>query len=477
MGSEILNKKGFRIFLFFTVSLIFTLLNSNKFFFWDTISQISVPANWYYENNFKYFFVPDVSATGHPTFVGMYLALAWKLFGRTLFVSHVALFPFIFGILFQLFRYIEKSNEKDLFLWAVLIFVIFDPTLVSQLSLITFDVVQIFLFLWCINSIIDKKYIQLSIAFTAICSTSLRGMICAGGIIIFSFLHDYINDKSISGKKMLYYLPGIMISLLFFGLFYHEKHWIIHNSVSNRWEQFSEYASPGEVVRNIGIFGWRLFDYGRIGIWLVFAFILFRMIRSKAIGDSFLKNTMGIASTQFFVFFPVCIFFRNPFGHRYLLPVIIPVAIFTTFWIIKFYKRRWLIFFLMSGMLLSGWFWVYPDKIAQGWDATPAHWPYYGIRSEMMKYIESEKIPVESIGSFFPNTASFRLTDLSENNVAFKDGENLSNKYILFSNVYNQKDEVIDKLYQSGNWIPVKNICRRNVYMILFKRISQVDGN
>ncbi|MGD0341460.1 MAG: hypothetical protein ABSA76_07120 [Bacteroidales bacterium] len=470
MFSNILNKKAFAAFLFFAISLIFTIAIGKYFFFWDTISQVSIPANWYYDNNFRYFFVPDEFATGHPTFVGMYIAILWKFLGKTLLVSHLALFPFIFGILYQVFRYIERSQERHLIIWLIFIFVFLDPTLVSQLSLITFDIIQIFLFLWCINSIIDKKGFQLSIAFIAICMTSLRGMICGGGILIFNILYGYFNNKRISVRTLLNYLPGIVISLLFFGFFYLNKHWIIHNTVSNKWAKFSELASPGEIIRNIGIFGWRLVDYGRIGLWSVFAFILIKLLKLKTIENTFLKNTMIIALTQVLVFFPVCIIYRNPFGHRYFLPIIIMVAIFTVFWIIKYTKRRWLLYSLISAVLFSGWFWVYPDKISQGWDATPAHWPYYRIRKEMLNYIESEKIPVSNVGSFFPNTKSFRLTDLSNCDLTFYDDENLISEYVLFSNVYNQKDEVINELFKSGNWIQIKTISRRNVYMILFKR-------
>jgi hypothetical protein len=473
MTTDFLNGRRFRGIFFLCISLAFALINGNKFFFWDTISQISIPANWYYDNNFRQFFVPDESATGHPTFVAMYLAAVWKLFGRTLFVSHLALFPFIFGILFQLFRYIKRSNERHIFIWLTFALVALDPTLVSQLSLITFDVIQIFLFLWCINSILDKKKIQLSIAFAAICMTSLRGMICGAGIVIFAFLFDYIENKKFSLKPLINFLPGIGLSLIFFGTFYFSKHWIIHNTVSNKWIEFSQFASPVEILRNVGIFGWRLIDYGRLGLWIAFAIILFKLIKFKSVKDTFLRNTLLIALTQFLVFFPVCIIYRNPFGHRYLLPIMIPVAIFTSIWILKYTRSKFLIISLFAAVLFSGWFWVYPDKIAQGWDGTPAHWPYYRLKNEMVKFLESENIPVCNVGSFFPNTDSFRLTDLSNKESSFKDDEDLSCEYIIFSNVFNQKDNVIDELFLSVNWVEIKSISRRNVRMILFKRKSQ----
>jgi hypothetical protein len=182
-----------------------------------------------------------------------------------------------------------------------------------------------------------------------------------------------------------------------------------------------------------------------------------------------MENTLLVILTQFIVFFPACIIYRNPFGHRYLLPIIIPVAIITTYWILNHAKRR-LIYVTVFAILISGWFWIYPVRISQGWDSTPAHWPYYELRTKMLKFMESEKIPVLTTGSFFPNTASLRLTDLSNINDAFKEADLASDNYILFSNIYNLKDPVIDDLFLNNNWIPLKRISKRNVSLVLFKR-------
>ena len=115
MTTNITDSKAARFTLFVITALLFTLLHSNKFFFWDSIAQVSIPANWYYDHNFRYFFVPDEYATGHPTFVGMYIALLWKVFGRSLVVSHLAMLPFITGIMIQLYSYIKSSGSNKLY--------------------------------------------------------------------------------------------------------------------------------------------------------------------------------------------------------------------------------------------------------------------------------------------------------------------------------------------------------------------------
>ena len=88
----------------------------------------------------------------------------------------------------------------------------------------------------------------------------------------------------------------------------------------------------------------------------------------------------------------------------------------------------------------------------------------------MLDYLNTNNIPVSSVGSFFPNTASFKLTDLSEDTQSFKDADLEKEEYILFSNVFNQSDEIIDNLFLSNNWTIEKIIKKGSVYMILSRR-------
>ena len=150
----------------------------------------------------------------------MYIAAAWKLFGKTLMVSHLAILPFVFGTIYHIYRYIHKSGVGKPCLLLICIFVILDPTLVSQLSLVTFDIPQIFFFLWCINSLTEKRKVSLAIAFTLLCMTSLRGTICAGGIIIFSIINDVTEKERISLKKTGHSFLEYFLSLFFCRFFY-----------------------------------------------------------------------------------------------------------------------------------------------------------------------------------------------------------------------------------------------------------------
>src|SRR5665811_945241 len=84
--------------------LIFTLLvvGTMRFpFFWDTIQLGSEHAHFFYETNFRIIILPNVIDSGHIPILGIYLASIWTLFGKSLLLSHLAMLPFVLGIVFQ----------------------------------------------------------------------------------------------------------------------------------------------------------------------------------------------------------------------------------------------------------------------------------------------------------------------------------------------------------------------------------------
>ena len=461
-----------KLVFYIVVSLSFTLFNSDNSFFWDSILQVSVPANWYFDHNFTQAFLPDEYATGHSTIMGFYLAVVWKVFGRSLLTSHMAMLPFVFGIIFQLHNLIGKArlNQKDSGL--ILMAVACDATLLSQISMVTFDVAHIFFFLWCLNSILDKRNFNISISFTFLMLTSLRASLSGFGILPFALYLNYLEEKHFTLEKIKPFLPGLAVFGILLVVFYLEKGWIIANPKSADYNLFLGFASIKEVLRNIGLVGWRLIDFGRVGLWLVFLGILINSVKKKTLYDPFFRNIFFIALFQLMIIFPFVIIFKNPFGHRYFLPVIISVAIIVTYWVLKYSRLKYVLFSLIFLVLLTGYFWIYPLKIAQGWDATPAHWPYFKVRAEMMIKIKEMGIPYNEIGTFFPNNNSTKYIDLKDNGIDLKDADLLTDNYILYSNIYNVDDIFIDELFKRDGWEPYIETRRGRVFMTLFRKIN-----
>jgi len=452
--------------LLFVACLTFVLLNHNHFFIFDNIIQIAIPANLYYKDNFTYYFLPDSLATGHPTFVAYYVAIMWKVFDRNLWITHLAFLPFIYGICYQLLYFIKKLGLLKLHTSLIFITVILDVTLLCQLSIITFDIIQLFFFLWSINLIINKKKWFLMLAFTGLILTSMRGALCAGGVLLFDILYNFnINNKP-NLKRYLFYIPGIASAIAFYLCFYLDKHWIIHNTVSNNWPTTGEIAGPIKFLLNIASFAWQLINYGRLVIYLILVYILYKMIANKTLFNQQFKTIVLVALSQFLVFFPLVVY-KSLLAPKYLLPIIIFVTIASLYWVFTYAKQPKLLYTLLIICTFAGYL---NPSIHQSWDATPAHWPYYNLRNQMLAYIVDKQIPFNSIGSFFPNLQSTYNTDLTSKEERFVEADSIKNKYIFYSNMYNEAPPFKYLLFNSGKWIIEKEFSGGRVKVVLFKK-------
>ena len=118
---------------------------------------------------------------------------------------------------------------------------------------------------------------------------------------------------------------------------------------------------------------------------------------------------------------------------------------------------------------MTGNLWVYPKHIAQGWDATLAHVPYYELRNQMIQYIKKEGIPIHEVGTVFPNIGPFEIYDLQGQTTGFVKKDLAKNKYFFYSVVYNDvSDEELQEL--ARNWTVLKEYKTGNICVILYKK-------
>jgi hypothetical protein len=458
--------------LLFLFSFILLYYTKNFPFYWDNIVQISVPANWYYENDFKYFYVPGEFATGHPTFVGMYFAILWKLLGRSLFVCHLGMLPFIFGLLLQIRYLLRNMGVSDkLTVLLISVFVLSDATFLSQLSLVTFETIQLFFFFLCINLILKRKDTLFAISFLFLSLTSLRGSIIAAGVLVFNILfYFYCTDRK--GKiNFIKFLPGAVSLMIFLILFKVHNGWVIHNTESREWESSGEFASMQGMIYNIIIFFWRIIDFGRIGVYLFFLIFVFKSIKGQLIGDPALKILFFIIFSQFIFFFPILIASQIPLGHRYLLPIIIPMIMLTVYWIKSNLKHALYILVCIFIFLFSGNFWLYPAGISQGWDATTMHWKYFSVSEQMHTYVNKTNIDRREIGTYFPNKRSRYFTHLENDKNDIYGGTPMQSKYLLYSNAFNVNTDIINSLQmKDSKWKLVKKFSENRVFICLYQK-------
>lgn len=456
-------------FYLFMISLFFVLIHAQGFFFWDNVVQLSVPANFYYENNFKELFLPDEIATGHQTFAAYYLAVGWKFFGRSLLSSHLLMLPFVFGILYQFYQLISKFLINKDHIYLTLFLTVLDACLLSQLSLITFEIIHIFFFLWAINCFIENKKWTLMVAFSGLCLVSLRSTMSAIGLLLFAIYYEFLLNKNYKLKNLYPFIPGFFLFSLFLMTFYIEKGWIVHNTVSNRWPQSGQFASSKDVLRNTIVIGKNFLDFGR-GFFIISVFIiLFQFIKRKNFDKNY-KVLLGIAVAQFTVFFFTTVIYRNSISIRYFLPVSIILSIFFFVWVFRNIKKKYLIISLCFVSLINGYFWQYPINIATAWDCTPAHWHYYGLRNKMNSFIKTTNIDENKVGTFFPNDNTFKMIDLNDEDYKFSDVDFENNQYILFSNIYNADDNSIKELSDYKRWELIKQFSKGNVFVSLYRK-------
>jgi hypothetical protein len=466
----------FGIYLFYLSALILTFLVRNNSFFWDTVQLGSIHGQFYFDNNFSSFFLPENIDSGHPPTFGIYLALVWKVFGKSLAVSHFAMLPFLFGIIFYLDKIGKYFFHNSIFTFAFILLLIVDPGLAGQAILVTPDLAVACFFLMSLDGIFNEKRKILAFGIIGLCLISMRGIMVAAAIFSLDFLnYFFILKKEIKLKYIfantLPYILGVGLGLTFLLFHYLEIGWIGYHEDSP-WAPAFEKVDLTGAIKNGAILVWRLLDFGRIFLWVVLLFIGFSRFRNKEKVDFKTQQLLVLFSTLIFFLTPALIIHKMLLGHRYLLPIFLIIDFIAVYFIFKYVKKReWKItLFTICFLGLSlGNLWVYPKKISQGWDSTLAHLPYYELRNDLINFIEKEKIPFEEIGSAFPNLLSLKYIDLKNEEKHFEEKDLSQQEYIFYSNNYNDfTDEEIDDLEQ--NWKVVKEYQRLNICVILYQK-------
>ena len=113
--------------------------------------------------------------------------------------------------------------------------------------------------------------------------------------------------------------------------------------------------------------------------------------------------------------------------------------------------------------LLTGHFWVYPDKMSKAWDATLAHWHFYGLRKECHDFIESRQISPDELGAGFCLYGNQRYVDLRDTDYVVS--PDTARQFFILSNISNIDDETIDKLNDTARWKPVREFRKGFVWI------------
>ena len=451
---------------FYIFTIFFTLIFRNKPFFWDKDLMDSIQAHWFLNHSFN-LSLPDEFDPGHPPFVGLLLATGWFLFGKSLTVSHLLMLPFSLGIVYQSYLLIKKICKKNI--GFILTLLLADTSILSQMIIISSDLILLFFFLLCLNTILSEKRKLLSVGIVFLAIINNRGLLLCGSLLIFDIiiLFEKNTFKQII-KNSLVYIPGFTVAGSYILFHFIKKGWIGYHE-NSPWAGCYERVPFQGMIRNAVIIIWRFFDYGRI-IYLGFIlFFTFKLLKGKYQILKELKPLIILLIIVIVINLPLMIISKNLLDHRYIIPCTFILTLIVLVTIVNYYKKPLLLLSLIFVFILGGSFIVYPDKIAQGWDATLAHVPYHTLHKKMLVYIDKKGIDLKTVGSVTPNKAKLKYIYLNNDERSFSDLDLNSNKYVFYSNIFNDlTDSEIDTL--KTYWTVEKKFKLLNIKTILYKK-------
>ena len=259
--------------------------------------------------------------------------------------------------------------------------------------------------------------------------------------------------------------------------------WTIYHQSKTGWFLFSPLredtheamVSGSMMFKQFFYSVWKLIDFGRIGLWLIFIFSFFIYIKNKSIDNS--KTIFALVFIPLLILLFGMIPLGNPIGHKYFIVIFLLLNIAFCFALQQLSdKISNTIFVFCSILLISGNFWIYPSKYGNGWDASLKVIPFFELKEKMDDYIASQNISPEDVGTQFPLIANKTESDLVEDNFQYQNvwaGPIYNYNYFLYSNVINtdipeQFDEAIK------TWEPIKTFQAGLVEISLYKNSTVV---
>jgi hypothetical protein len=418
-------------------------LTREHVFFWDTIQLASKQADWFYQNDFRYLLLPERIDSGHPPGFGIYLALWWKVLGRTLFVSHLAMAPWLFLFFYQLLT-LSRELISTYRGYGLALFALANAVWWGQAVLVSPDVALAALFVTGLRATLRWRPWLLALIVAGLAVLSMRAMFV--GVAFFLWRsYDLWCRQERSGaaylRALLPFLPGGLIGLAFLSYHYLATGWVGYHADSP-WAPAFTRVGFSTLLRNGVIFGWRIADYGHLFCWLALAYVGWSVPESRR--DSLAQQLLALLVILLLLLGLPVVLHQGLLNHRYFLPIYLTLDVLTAYLLLRFASARG--YWLVGIGLLSGNLWLYPQSIAQGWDATPAHLPYYQLRQELLDTIEARGIAPDSVGTAFPERGPFDDRDLSGRQAGFHPYELGRDRYILHADVMNDLDGDLPEL-------------------------------
>jgi len=497
---NILKNNYLYLSLVIIIYLAITIVSLNHCYFWDNIQQTSKEAHWYYNTNFSHILLPsfsdfseqplyltpgkyDITGTGyHPPFTGIVTALLWKIFGKSLWVSHIFIFCCSLILIFNAFKLFSILFPNKLY-GAFIMLPLLDPSFLSQLSIAAPEIILMAAFVVCLRAIVCGKKILLSVGFIFLCLVNARGIFAGGIIFIFYWFYKIYCLKNkfyikYFFKELISFLPAFVILIIFFAYYFSQRGWFFSDKDSIWASGYERPDSFQGLIKNICVYLFLLFENGRIFIWLFLFFMLKKIIyngKNKRIN----LNNMEKSFLFLFVLFILMYLYiasstKVSIIARYYMPIyfLLDILFFIFAERLKIKKINTYVFvlilFLLAGNLSV---YIYPDKLAKNWDSTLGHLPFYELRDECFEYMEANGIPYEKTSAGFTFCWNQVYVDLKPKYRFIYNMQHVQ-QYVIYSNISNLEDYMIDELADKKKWAILKDFRKGPVFISIYKRVE-----
>ncbi len=423
------------LLLSFLFYVIVTFYFSNIPFFWDS-PHFSRQALFYYNNNFHSFFSPNNLDSGHPPFFAMYLASGWKLFGKTLLVSHLLILPFALGIIY----FIDKITSRYLkspYKQLAVFFVAIDSVFLMQTIYMNFELLMIFAFLFSLHQLYKNNRILFALGLSILVFSNIRG-----SLMVLSLLLIDIKINKFTLKNILAFVIPFLLFVAWNYIHLISAGWALVNPLD---EQERGIANAGKMFRNFVNVIWKCNDFGKIFLSATIAILVLKKSRKEL--DEKLKELFFILFASLLFIGIVSIILTNPMGHRYFISInfFLILAFFLTLQLYFSKSNLKFIIFVLAVILFTGNWWYYPFKYSNGWDTSAKGLTYFKLEKELNHFLLKNQISKQNIAVSFPISIEDEATYLipSSNGVYtyLVDDSITTYPYIIESNLCNNYSE------------------------------------
>ena len=449
---------------------IILLLSKDIGFFWDNTLLCSKMGHYLYNNNLFTLNIPENFDPGHPPTLAFIQALGWQLFGKTLFVSHLIMMPFLFGLVWQLHSFICYFTQNKWHQIIAIAFVFCDPTILAQCFFIGQEVPQLFFFLLALNQLLKGNYILKCAALLCLSICSVRGMMLCGSFFLFEVFYSTTILKKIklvfTRQNIICYIIASSAAVGFIiWRVVNKGYFLLHEN--SQWGNLAEFVDFKGFIFNLKVLIHRYLDFGRVAI-IVFIAIVFIIYKKKLLKNNNIKLLLAATILSTSIITIVSLAATNTIGHRYFALSFLLMHLLALYVIQTFVAhKKIIILFVLGIVLITGNLWQYPQRYAQGWDASLRSLPYFNLRNQAITYLNNNNINLNNVGTFFPNIYSNEEINLIGDTTTFAAFDS-TNTYVLFANIYNQKPEQYQ--YILSNYTPIKHYENLGIWVEVLKR-------